>query len=222
MRRSAVHAALVRHGVDVSDPVLDDHLRAAGVLHDEAWLAGRPYKPSLAAEALADGLALPPSVLRDELITGFLDAGAEAELHLAPGIDAVLPALRAAGIPLAIICDVGLTGSQHLRGVLERHGLLRHFGGWAFSDEVGAFKPSAVMFTTALESLGVSEAAGCIHVGDLRRTDVAGARAAGLRTVRYRGLADDQSADPEADDVLDDWADFLPLLGLADSPAAAE
>lgn len=53
-----------------------------------------------------------------------------------------------------------------------------------------------------------------MHVGDIRRRDVAGARAAGMVPVRYRGARDDpDDVSPDAPHVLDAHAELLPLLG---------
>jgi FMN phosphatase YigB (HAD superfamily) len=58
-------------------------------------------------------------------------------------------------------------------------------------------------------------------VGDLRRTDIVGARAMGMTAVRYRGANDDpeiETADGtvvEGDHVIDDHAQLLAVLGLA-------
>ena len=119
---------------------------------------------------------------------------------------------------VGIVCDVGLTPSPVLRGYLDAHGVLDRFDHWSFSDEVGVFKPDRRIFEHALEGLGGVSAERAAHVGDLRRTDVAGARAAGMTSVRYRGVNDDPDADgelPEADHVLDDHGDLLEALGLA-------
>ncbi len=63
-----------------------------------------------------------------------------------------------------------------------------------------------------LDQLGLGEGAGAVwHVGDLRRTDVAGARASGLVPIRYRGQNDDRSDAPEADRVIDELPELLPL-----------
>ena len=92
-------------------------------------------------------------------------------------------------------------------------GLYNHLGSLAFSDEVGVYKPEPEIFRVALAGLGVDNPVGAIHVGDLRRTDVAGARALGMTTVRFRGVVDDEGG-PEADHVID-RLDALPaLLGL--------
>jgi FMN phosphatase YigB (HAD superfamily) len=52
------------------------------------------------------------------------------------------------------------------------------------------------------------------HVGNLRRTDVAGARALGMTSVRIRARHDDTSELPEADHVVVSHAELGRLLGL--------
>jgi HAD superfamily hydrolase (TIGR01509 family) len=90
--------------------------------------------------------------------------------------------------------------------------LLDHFSGWGFSDEVGHYKPSPQIFEAALGALGARPEE-AIHVGDLRRTDVAGAAELGMRTARYRGLHDDaESAGPEAEFLLDSHGELPGIL----------
>ncbi len=53
-----------------------------------------------------------------------------------------------------------------------------------------------------------------MHVGDLRRTDVAGATALGMRTARYRGINDegDEEGGGEAEFVLDSHPELVELV----------
>lgn len=186
-----------------------------------AWNANRQYTAEDAVEhVLAEtGAQVTPQV-RDELVDAVLHAGRGAATRLTPNAGACLRALKAAGVRLGIICDVGLTPSPVLRSYLETHGVLGLFDHWSFSDEVGVYKPDPRIFAHALEGLGVDEPARMVHVGDLRRTDVAGARAAGWTAVRYTGVADDDgfgsgdAAVPEADHVIADHAALPALLGL--------
>ncbi|GIT00042.1 MAG: hypothetical protein CM1200mP26_17540 [Acidimicrobiales bacterium] len=86
----------------------------------------------------------------------------------------------------------------------------------AFSDEVGVYKPDPSIFQAALEGLGVDDPSSVVHVGDLKRTDVAGARAMGMGTVRFRGALDDKEPGDEADLVIDRLSDLpgsLPDFG---------
>ncbi len=143
----------------------------------------------------------------------FLGAIREVELELAPGIDPALEALDGRGLRLGIVCDVSFSGGELLRELLDREGLLGHFHGWSFSDETGHYKPAPQAFEAALASLGARPEE-ALHVGDLRRTDVAGAAALGMTTVRYRGMHDDADAETgvEADFVVAGHAEVVEIV----------
>jgi putative hydrolase of the HAD superfamily len=182
-------------------------------IHSEHWRAGRQFSPVMAAERAVEDLGVAVSDrLRDELLEAFADAGATAELIVNEGLEETLNELKLRGVRTGIICDVGFTSGEQLRAFLERRGLLTLFDGWAFSDEVGVYKPDPAIFARALSSLGDVPADRALHVGDLRRTDVAGARAIGMTSVRYRGANDDDEDLPEADHVIDHHAQLLAIL----------
>ena len=215
LRREAVVRTLIEHEVEVEDEVLDAHLAAASALQDAAWKQTEGFSPARAAAHLARSIEGLSDAARERLEAAFTSAGAAADLRLTPNAAEALAALAGTGVQLGIVCDVGLTGSPHLRAFLDRAGVLRHFKGWAFSDEVGHFKPSPEIFAHMLDQfeLGGGEDASVVwHVGDLRRTDVAGARDSGLVPIRYRGMDDDRSDAPDADLVIDDLADLVPLV----------
>jgi putative hydrolase of the HAD superfamily len=182
-------------------------------IHSEHWRAGRQFSPVMAAERAVEDLGVAVSDrLRDDLLEAFADAGATAELVINEGLEETLDELKRRRIRTGIICDVGFTSGQQLRAFLDRRGLLRLFDGWAFSDEVGVYKPDPAIFARALSSLGDVPADQALHVGDLRRTDVAGARAIGMTSVRYRGANDDDEDLAEADYVIDHHAQLLAIL----------
>ena len=212
MRREAVVRALIEHEVEVDEGVLDAHLAAAQALQSEAWQRGEHFEPTRAAAHLAGAIEGLEAGAHGRVVDAYLDAGRTADLELSPGAAGALAALAGDGVQLGIVCDVGLTSSSHLRAALERAGVLRHFRGWAFSDEVGHYKPSPAIFRHMLDQFELGERDVVWHVGDLRRTDVAGARASGLVPIRYRGLADDTSDAPEADLVVDALANLVPLV----------
>ncbi len=112
------------------------------------------------------------------------------------------------------IDDEGLTlaTGRHLRHHLNRFGILRGIDFAAFSDEVGCYKPDPSIFRAAMHGLGVDDPSSVVHVGDLRRTDVAGARALGMGTVRFRGAIDDPEPGDEADHVVDRLGELPDLL----------
>ncbi len=211
-RRRAVAAACEDCGVEVEAERLTALLDEAALSYERSWSRGTYFHPRQGAEILARGLGLDGAV-GEAVAEAFLGAGRDAALELATDVDTVLRALAARGVRLGIVCDVGFTGGALLRGLLQREGLLGHFSGWAFSDEVGHYKPAPQIFEAALAALE-AEPGAALHVGDLRRTDVAGAAALGMRTVRYRALNDDpgEGTAIEADFVVDSHAELLALV----------
>lgn len=202
-RRRAVVAACAAGEVEVEEELLLGSLEEVTQSYERSWSSGEHFHPRAGAEMLARAIGVDGSVA-EAVTEAFLTAGRDAELELSPGIQATLDDLAARGIRLGIVCDVGFTGGELLRDLLAGKGLLDRFSGWAFSDEVGHYKPAPEIFEAALLSLGASPGA-AMHVGDLRRTDIAGAARLGMLTARYRALHDDPglAGEIEADFVLD-------------------
>jgi len=214
LRHAAVVETLEAHGVEIDGEHLAGHVGEVIRGRERAWAEGVHVSPAEGAERLVAALELGEAA-GEAVAKAFLGAGRGADLGLAPDIGATLERLRGDGVVLGIVCDAGFTGGAILREFLASEGLLEHFSGWGFSDEVGAYKPDPRIFEAALGMLDASPA-DAVHIGDLRRTDVAGARAIGMGSIRYRGLADDPSAGPEADFVLDDHRDLPGLIASID------
>jgi FMN phosphatase YigB (HAD superfamily) len=211
-RKRGIAAALRSHDVEVEADLLIEGLGQVGMEWERAWAAGRHLPPHEAAAALVRRLGV-EGAAREMIAEAFLGAGREVPLEFAPGIHECLAVLRERGVRLGIVCDVGFSGGELLRELLDAEGLMGHFDGWGFSDEVGHYKPSPRIFEAALAALGVDPAE-AMHVGDLRRTDVAGATALGMRSVRYRGMNSegDEEDGAEAEFVLDAHVELLELV----------
>jgi len=207
---------IVERGLDIGDDLLHGTLSMLPTRFDEEWRAGRQYGPT---EALADCFTAFGDRLasedRDALAAAF--EAASYELKVAPVADAadVLSAVAATGVAVGIISDTTLAVGRHLRTYLDQHRILQHVTFAAFSDEVGVYKPDPAIFRVALDGLGIDDPTTVAHVGDLMRTDVAGARAMGMVTVRFRGVVDDPEDGAEADHVIDRLANLSGVLGLA-------
>jgi putative hydrolase of the HAD superfamily len=178
------------------------------------------------------GATLDPEA-EQALVTTLEDQILEREVLPLDGAREALEALAANGVRRALICDTGFTPGRVVRKLLDRVGLLEHLEVTIFSDEIRVPKPHPRAFRSALEGLGVA-AKGAVHVGDLRRSDIAGARAAGMGSVRLRARHDDAEAGPargsgvidcaaagcqpvcerpEADRVADSFPHLLEILG---------
>ncbi len=216
IRSRSWREVIVERGLDIGDDLLHGTLSMLPARFDEEWRAGRQYGPT---EALADCFTAFGDRLasedRDALAAAF--EAASYELKVAPVADAaeVLSAVAATGVAVGIISDTTLAVGRHLRTYLDQHRILQHVTFAAFSDEVGVYKPDPAIFRATLDGLGIDDPTTVAHVGDLRRTDVAGARAMGMVTVRFRGVVDDPEDGAEADHVIDRLADLPQVLGLA-------
>jgi putative hydrolase of the HAD superfamily len=184
--------------------------------HSSEWRAGR----CLPVHGIASDLAKRFVPDHDpawvaELTELIEDSALDGSERLVNGAAETLAELRGAGIRLGVISDTGFSPGRVLRRFLERAGVLDCFvpGALAFSDEVGVPKPHPHIFASALAALDVGPAEAA-HVGDLRFTDIAGGRAAGVRTVRFRGCYDDRSEGPEADVVVSRMSEVPAALGL--------
>src|SRR2546423_3817235 len=187
-------------------PVLTAGYDAAWLGWNEAWRANRQFSGVDAAHSICDAVErafAASAALRPQLLEAFADQGEGADVAPVDGVAGTLAALSERGIRLGIICDVGFTPSPVLLGHLERHGLLPYFDHWSFSDEVGVYKPDPRIFQHALAGLGGFDPRRCVHVGDRRRTDVAGAQALGMRAVRITCVFEDEPDEgPDGDVVI--------------------
>jgi FMN phosphatase YigB (HAD superfamily) len=216
LRMEAWAGLLEEAGFACERSLLDAVFEESWERYVEHWTANQQYQAVRAAEDLLERLGFDvPAAVRRELIEAFTSVGSKATLHLTDGIEACLRALRSAGLRLGIICDVGMTSSVILRDHLASHGVLELFDHWSFSDDVGHYKPSRVIFEHALSGLGGVAPSAAAHVGDIRRTDVAGALGMGMTAVRYTGVSDDTSqTDPEGHHVVASHADLPAVLGV--------
>jgi FMN phosphatase YigB (HAD superfamily) len=147
--------------------------------------------------------------------TVFVHAALGADVRPCDGVETTLRGCRHGGIRLAIICDIGLTPAAGVRALLTAHDLLDVFDTTVFSDEQGTYKPDVRIFEHTLAMLG-AEPHAALHVGDRRRTDVAGALDAGMGAVRYRAVFDDLDATyRDAPFVIDHHTELVELAGLA-------
>jgi len=196
--------------------VLERAFEANWQVFERKWRENVQHGPVASTPVILGELGLDvDATVHERLVTAFDAAGERAVLDVAPGTAEALGALRAAGIRIGIVCDVGLTPSRVLRRRLEGFGLLASFDHWSFSDEVDCFKPFPAIFAHALAGLGLEDPAEVAHVGDQRRTDVAGATAFGMTSVRYAGWVDDPPEHgPEAHAVVTDHRELPAVLGL--------
>ncbi len=134
------------------------------------------------------------------------------------GAREVLQSLRGK-VKLGLISDTGFTLGHDLYAVMEADGVAQLLDAFTFSNQTQTTKPEVRQFHHTLHQLRCSPEQG-VHVGDLEPTDVAGAKAAGMRAIRMVGAGADPAT--AADAAIEDIAEVPGVLrgwGLALSEA---
>lgn len=117
--------------------------------------------------------------------------------------------------PLGIISDTGYISGKYIRRFLEQEKMLQFFQSTVFSDEHSHSKPHKSVFAKTAEALRV-QISDLIHIGDLERTDIAGAKNAGCTAIKYVGVHNDASGIETPDFVLNNYAELFGLLNQID------
>lgn len=217
---------VARAGIDSSRAAaLIEEARAE---HFHAWLSGRHYGSEGIARFCLERLGIHGEDDAREFRRELEDASLLTEFAPLEGANESLATLKTKGIGTAVICDTGLTPGWVTREVLARLGFAESVHAYVFSDDMGMTKPHAAMFATALDELGV-EPPKAVHVGDMLRADIDGARRVGMKTIRITAVTPDGgiSASPtagvpiadttaagikEADEVIRSHAELLGAL----------
>ena len=118
----------------------------------------------------------------DEATQVYDDRHIVQEASFIPGADRVLRQLHEEGYTIALVADGEWESFQN---VYRRSGLDDCFDAWVVSEVVGQQKPAAVMFETAYEKLGLTDAdkPRIVMIGNNLKKDVAGANRQGLISV---------------------------------------
>jgi putative hydrolase of the HAD superfamily len=212
IRRAAVGALLDAVGRPLGETELHALYREAGAEADRWWRdEHRGYTADERIRWMLRrlGIERPADCAH---VARAVTAVDEALLELPPPLlDGAADAVRrlAERFPLAVVSDTGFASGAAQDRLLELDELLRHFAVRIYSCDIGHAKPRAEPFLAAARRLGVQPAE-MLHIGDIERTDVRGALAAGLRAVRIDVVRD--SGPSEAELVATRWEDVVAHL----------
>lgn len=203
----------LRRFLDIDEADAAALLEEAWSRHDEAWKQVETFGPGRMAAYCLEARGVYDDDTIAALTREFEQASMLAGVEAVDGAAETLAELERAEIRRALVCDTGFTPGRVVRKLLADAGLVDYLEVLCFSDEVGVPKPGNDIFAKALAELGVRPPE-AVHVGDLRRTDIAGARDIGMRSIRFRGVHDDRSDFSDADVVIDRHEDLLQAIGL--------
>ena len=109
--------------------------------------------------------------------------------------------------PLAVVSDAIVSPGKDLRRILEHHGVLQFFQGFAFSDELGHSKPHRSLFASAAQQIGV-EIDQLLHIGDRDHNDVKGSQALGMKAILFTATRPADRRHTSADAICDSAAEL--------------
>ena len=140
----------------------------------------------------------------------------EAVLYYPPALtDGVREALNELEqyYKLAIVSDTGFSPGRILKSLLNTEDILHYFSAFSFSNETKTAKPNIYAFEYALQPLGCSPEE-AIHIGDIERTDIVGAKSIGMKAIRYSGDSksnnyNENDLNSIADFCSDNWGDIV-------------
>lgn len=152
------------------------------------------------------------SVAMTSVVESFANGILRHPPELLPGVAEALPQLATLA-PLAIISDTAFSPGTVLRKLLQQQNVEQYFTAFSFSDETGVSKPHPKAYQTVLQPLNVLPQY-AVHIGDIERTDIAGAKNLGMKAIRYEGDGNSRMNDKDrensiADARLHHWEDIL-------------
>jgi putative hydrolase of the HAD superfamily len=215
-RLALLREILASRGVHPTEEEVREAYRAGFDAYMAAWTTGAHFGAREDVAFILDYFHAPEARTAAEheefrrTVLAIEDASYLSPPALVAGVRETVPALAVGGYRLGIISDTSLTPGRVLRDFLKNDGLLDCFSTLTFSDETGFPKPDPRMFEVTLAGLGARPAEAA-HIGDTPRTDIAGARAAGMTTIRCAGAVDHLEP-PDADFVIRDHREIPGIL----------
>jgi putative hydrolase of the HAD superfamily len=212
-RAACISAELDALGLHPAPAAVEEALAAGIAYFEDVWR--REARTPGAAETIQATMAALHASVPDEVAGRITRTFERLLLDVPP--DPVPSAQRvvcelAAAYRLAVISDTGYSPGWALRELLDRHHMLAPFSYLYFSNEHGASKPDPRAFRTTLDNLGV-RAPEAAHVGDMQRTDIAGAQAVGMWTVHFVGANNRDASASTADVVIRHFDELPAALG---------
>ncbi len=212
MRRQAVrvekcHAYLRGRGYACEVPDIQRALSAAYELTHVRWHrhVGVPVEVGMKELASALDFSLDAeeiAALVSVMGASFLASPPRQIPHVKPVLERL-----SAKYPLGIVSDSALTPGTFVRKLMERDGILPCFQAFTFSDETAHTKPEVAQFHATLAQLG-AEPVEAVHIGDIFRTDIVGAKNAGMKAIRFCGFNRSERNDSLSDAVVDDYREL--------------
>jgi putative hydrolase of the HAD superfamily len=201
---------------EVYDPVGARELAQALLAEEsESWRLARDHHRSHTLDEVFRRAGIEPAGARHEAALAAYLAFWEPHTFIDADAPPLLAALRERGIKVGVLSNT-LWPRAHHEEVFRRDGVLDLIDAAVYSSEIPFTKPHPQAFRSALEAVGVADAARAVFVGDRLFDDIHGAKQVGMRAVLlpHSVIPPDQTGpvQGEPDAVVQRLAEILPLI----------
>ena len=205
IRKLTIYKELEDYEFVLTDELFDKALKESWAYFNNIWMnQQRTPQAEDTIQFFWKYLGLPHNPGAIERITRvFSDSILDFPPKLNDGIIDVLPKL-AEKYKLGIVSDTGFTPGSILRILLKDFDIFKYFSAFSFSDETGVSKPHPKAFSTILEQLDCLPQ-NSVHIGDIEKTDIVGAKKIGMKAILYNG---DKTAQFNKDNTPTTLAEF--------------
>lgn len=112
---------------------------------------------------------------------------------------------------ISLVSDTGFSPGNIMKELMKDDGILDYFDALSFSNETGVSKPHELAFKKVLEELDVS-AKETLHIGDMERTDIAGAKNLNMFSALFINpgiISSEGEVETLADIKLKNWKELI-------------
>lgn len=223
VRQHVFVGEILKLDVKVSQEDFQKSIQASWEYFNNIWMnEQRTPETYETIEYLWNYLKLPHNVDSiKELARAFSESILEYPPNPMENVASVLAELKDAGYKIGLISDTGFTPGAILKKVIANEGILGYFDSFSFSDETGVSKPNEKAYTKILNELNIKPE-NALHIGDIEKTDVIGAKSIGMKAIRFSGdeTATLNKGNPKitkADGEISNWSEFMDVKNKIES-----
>lgn len=220
-RRQSVQSHAERMGHTLSEETLLKCYNDAWEYFNTTWRTEHrtPATRSVVEHLWKQVGITPDEIALDQITKDFCEGVLAHPPAVLPGVKEALQDLSQ-DYYIALISDTAFSPGPILRQMMELQGIVQFFNDFSFSDETGVSKPHPLAFETALRNAG-GEPHESVHIGDIERTDVVGAKNFGMKAIRFLGdndphVGNDHDQPTIADAEATSWPEVVQIIRAMD------
>lgn len=205
IRQHVLHEEISKYNIIITPEQYDNALKSSWEFFNNIWLnEQRTPQTEETIDYFWKFLGLPEDKISTQKVANiFKDSILDYPPKLMNGVMNFLEKYHNQ-VKIGLISDTGFTPGSILLELMEKDGVKRYFDGFSFSDETGVSKPNPKAFFKILDEFDC-KAINAIHIGDIEKTDILGAKKIGMQAIRFIGDIVSNPLDEDKDESIADY-----------------